>query len=177
MCNFVLLLALVACCLLSHLGTGLPVFEVQDFLTEEDRQRHANIPTIFASICCLPQFADLLENANSRFERLVMRGVCSDSFSCSLLHDGKKSKPLVFFIGHRHIMAHQCTTAQKELKVRSHWPHWYSVVRIPNLWFPLLHTGTLLMGQGLTDNDDKGQPISPRKAAKMFKDHDEPELI
>ena len=36
-------IAIVACCLLSHLGTGLPVFEVQDLLTEEDRQRHANI--------------------------------------------------------------------------------------------------------------------------------------
>ena len=41
----------------------------------------------------------------------------------------------------------------------------------------MLHnTEMLLMGQGLTDNDDKGQPISPRKAAKMFKDLDESEL-
>eukprot|EP00435_Cladocopium_sp_Y103_P045877 s226_g13.t1 len=30
-----------------------------------------------------------------------------------------------------------------------------------------------MMEKSLTDNDDKGQPISPRKAAKMFKDLDE----
>ena len=79
-------IAIVACCLLSHLGTGLPVFEVQDLLTEEDRQRHANITHLL--------FTAMKWRS---VERLVMRGVCSDSFSCSLLHDGRKSEPLAFF--------------------------------------------------------------------------------